>query len=374
MFLRNLRIRLAALMIAVPGAILLRAQPVPQAAPTVGSAYKNIQVLTDLKDAPTTQFIGAMQFMSGSLGVSCNYCHVSQQGPFESDANARKLKAREMIKMVRALNANAFDGRQAVTCYTCHRGSSRSIGTPVPWDKTPEEIAAYKASVPAQAASAPARAPASGSTADELFDRYRRVVGARTLKSLRLIGVNTVAMSASAVPFEADALFPDKFLIQANNPAGEVRTIVNGAQAWRRSGSSVTPLPAPQLASLRVTADVVIDPVKFERSTQPRNAIGAEQIGARTYDVLEAQLPDGPQRLYFDRETGLLYKVRTEVRTPLGTRVEERTFEDYRTVDGITLPFLIRNHYMEDQSEFRISRAEVNVAFDAARFEPGGGP
>jgi hypothetical protein len=41
-----------------------------------------------------------MQFMSGSLSVSCNYCHAGQ---FESDAKKTKLIARDMIKMTRAI-------------------------------------------------------------------------------------------------------------------------------------------------------------------------------------------------------------------------------------------------------------------------------
>jgi hypothetical protein len=355
------------------GALLAQAQAQP-APPTVGSTYKNIQVFTDLKDGPTTQLVEAMQFMSGSLGVSCNYCHVSQQGPFDSDANARKLKARDMIRMVRALNANTFDGHQAVTCYTCHRGSSRPAGTPVPWDKTAEQIDAYRAAVSAKpgASSAPA-ADSTLPTVEELFNRYRQAVGASALKSIRLTGVNTVAMSGNSTPFEADALFPGKFLIVAKIAGGELQNIFNGSQGWRRSGGSTTALPPAQTGAIRVNVELLIEPVKFETSSAPRTVIGIEQSGGKRYNVVQSQLPGGPQRLYFDAESGLLYKVHTEVKTALGNRVEERTFEDYRTIQGFTLPFLIRNHYMEDQSEFRISTVEINVPLDPGLFEAGGG-
>ena len=350
------------------------AQAPAQQPSTVGSTYKNIQVFTELKEAPTMQLIDAMQFMSGSLGVSCNYCHVSQQGPFDSDANARKLKARDMIRMVRTLNAASFDGHQTVTCYTCHRGSSRPVGTPAPWAKTPDQIAAYKASVAATPdAAGTSSAATSLPTVEEVFARYRQAVGAATLKTLRLTGVNTVAMSNGSTPFEADAVFPDRFLIIAKPASGAVQTILNGAQAWRRAGTTTTPLPAGQAAAIRANADVVIDPVKFGTSTVPRTVIGIEQIGDKRYYVVQSQLAAGPQRLYFDTQSGLLYKVRTETRSALGNKVEERTFEDYRTVQTVTLPFLIRNHYMEDQSEFRISTAEIDVPLDPHLFEGNGG-
>jgi hypothetical protein len=65
-----------------------------------------------------------------------------------------------------------------------------------------------------------------------------------------------------------------------------------------------------------------------------------------------------------------LYKARTEIETRLGTRVEEKTFEDYRDLNGIKLPYLITNHYMEDQSQFKISEIRINIDIDPARFEP----
>jgi len=111
----------------------------PTTEKTVGETYKNIQALTDFKNAPANDLIGAMQFMSGSLSVSCNYCHASERGPFESDANKTKLKAREMIKMMRAINETNFGGHQEVTCNTCHRGSPQPHGTPGPWYKSAEQ-------------------------------------------------------------------------------------------------------------------------------------------------------------------------------------------------------------------------------------------
>jgi len=55
--------------------------PEPASGPrTTEEAYKNIQVL---KGRPGDQLIPAMQFISNSLGVECDYCHVP--GAFEKD-------------------------------------------------------------------------------------------------------------------------------------------------------------------------------------------------------------------------------------------------------------------------------------------------
>ncbi len=47
-----------------------------------------------------------------------------------SDEKAEKVTARKMILMVRDINAHFGDGKQHVTCYTCHRGSTMPLMEP----------------------------------------------------------------------------------------------------------------------------------------------------------------------------------------------------------------------------------------------------
>src|SRR5262245_20566384 len=86
---------------------------------TAAEAYKNIQVL---KDAPADQLLPAMQFISTSLGVGCDHCHV--RGAFEKDEKKPKETARKMMQMTAAINQNNFEGHRDVTCYSCHHGTS----------------------------------------------------------------------------------------------------------------------------------------------------------------------------------------------------------------------------------------------------------
>lgn len=78
------------------------------------------------------QFEAEMQQFVQGLGGSCGTCHV--RGNFASDDNPRKLTARRMIEMTKALNAQFFpdykpaEGESTlgrVTCYTCHQGSDK---------------------------------------------------------------------------------------------------------------------------------------------------------------------------------------------------------------------------------------------------------
>jgi hypothetical protein len=63
-----------------------------------------------------------------ALGVQCDTCHV--RGDFASDEKPEKETARMMIAMTREINAKFTDGKQHVTCFTCHRGAEHPKTAP----------------------------------------------------------------------------------------------------------------------------------------------------------------------------------------------------------------------------------------------------
>src|SRR5580704_14373447 len=88
----------------------------PEAQKTAGETFKNIQVL---KDIPASQLIPSMRYVSASLGVGCDYCH--QANHFDNDDKPAKQRARNMMKMMFAINQDNFNGKREVTCYVPSR-------------------------------------------------------------------------------------------------------------------------------------------------------------------------------------------------------------------------------------------------------------
>jgi hypothetical protein len=94
---------------------------------------KNLKVLPS--DIPIRALIDTMKGFTRALGVRCTYCHVGKESDpiesydFASDEKTGKLKAREMLRMVLAINGEHLtklvsrrDPAVVVTCATCHRG------------------------------------------------------------------------------------------------------------------------------------------------------------------------------------------------------------------------------------------------------------
>jgi hypothetical protein len=110
-------------------------------------AHENLKILPS--DIPQQQLLQTMQGFAQALGVQCGYCHASapaadtpgrgggrgRGGPaapqfnFPSDEKSTKKSAREMMLIVRDLNARvpaavgkSADAAVRVGCVTCHHG------------------------------------------------------------------------------------------------------------------------------------------------------------------------------------------------------------------------------------------------------------
>ena len=112
--------------------------------------FHNLQVFP--QNITHDELIAAMRGFARGLGVRCDHCHVAnppgsaEEFDFPNDAKPEKKAAREMLRMVRAVNADYLSKvnphRQEVTCWTCHRGQT------VPAQPGPEPA---RPAVPAQA-------------------------------------------------------------------------------------------------------------------------------------------------------------------------------------------------------------------------------
>ena len=110
------------ILVPVLFATMLAAQPPQGGGGGMQEAPKNLKILKP-EDVMTS-----MRSYTAGLGVRCDFCHV--QGDFSSDTKPEKVTARMMITMTHDINANNFNGRERVSCYTCHHGASHPERAP----------------------------------------------------------------------------------------------------------------------------------------------------------------------------------------------------------------------------------------------------
>src|SRR5262245_62145367 len=192
---------------------------------TAGEARKNVTVL---KEMPTSQIGPVMAYMTASLGSNCEFCHVrnGQQFEYDKDDKEKKKTERKMIQMVLDINKNSFEGKNEVTCYSCHQGHEKPVSeAPIGVARAPEPRPA-----PGAAAEAPP-VPA------KLIEKYIAAIGGKTaidaVKSRALKGSLVLGEGRNPAPaIEVYQQGPDKMLSAiTGGPQGGITQVINGAAA-----------------------------------------------------------------------------------------------------------------------------------------------
>ena len=73
-----------------------------------------------------------------------------------------------------------------------------------------------------------------------------------------------------------------------------------------------------------------------------RKLLGLDTVGGRTFRVLSATRGKTTERLYFDVSTGLLARRYVEFRTPLGPLPFAIEYSDYREIDKVRVPYVVK--------------------------------
>jgi photosynthetic reaction center cytochrome c subunit len=330
-------------------------QHTPQESRTVEQVYKNIQVF---KGLPASELDPAMAFISGSLGVKCNYCHVN---PFEKDEKPTKQTARQMIRMVFDLNKGSFSGDNAVSCYTCHRGKPQPVSVPAIgqnlWQPNPAR---------------PKESPVP--SVDEILERYVQAMGgaqAFMKVTSRVAKGSRIGADGVLVPEDVYQKAPNKLLTVTSYPDIVFSTGFNGIAGWAQSSKGgARELPAQLLAQLRSDSEFYKE-IRIKEMYRKLTLVGKASIAdSETYVIEATPLSGSLEKLYFDARTGLLVRRYVESDTVLGRFPLQTDYEDYRDVDGIKQPFLIRWSIPGRVWGRKIAEIRQNVPLSDSQFNP----
>ena len=318
--------------------------------------FQNIQVF---KGLPSSQLYQAMFYMRGALGVTCSHCHVNFTD-FEKDDNRNKQITRQMIQMERELNQNKFGGAQAITCNTCHRGEAKPAA---PLAFAPLKEQGVNAGVPI-GKSQPAL------SVDEIFERYVAATGSKVAHQKLVNFVITGSMLSSEgwkAPLKIYLSAPNKWLVTFKIDWVSYRGF-DGKTGWSQDNSGLHDLSSKTLALFK-RERALFGATSLKDQYTDLGFVGKEMIDGRLSYVISGVLAGaGPERLYFDVDTGFLVRITSESETALGALPGQINLKDYREVNGIKLPFTIERLAPDFSSAYKIASVENNVPVDESRY------
>lgn len=327
---------------------------------TASQQFKNIQIL---KDIPADQLIPTMQFISASLGVECEFCHVEHQ--MDKDDKKEKGYAREMMKMQFEVDRGHFDNKLEVTCYTCHRGSPHPVGTPI-LSATAQPAAPHEHEEDEEA-------HAILPTADQILDKYLRAMGGADalLKIKTRVQTGTIDATGRQSPIEVYSEAPNKRVSISHINAGSSVTAYNGEIGWLTIPGGVHRMTTAEQESANIDAQMYFAVRVREMYKELRVHPGEEINGQKTYLIAAPTTPGHPAiRMYFDQESGLLLRLIRYTQTALGNNPAQVDYSDYRKTDGVKIPYCWTLARPNGAFTIRVDRAQQNVPIDQKLFEP----
>lgn len=348
--------------VLVAALLAARAQNPPQAGPpqgapkTASQQFKNVQVL---KDIPADQLIPAMQFITASLGVECEYCHVEHAN--EKDDKKTKVTARKMIEMMLTTNQENFEGHREVTCYTCHQGGAKPVGVPViaEHEKMPEMMANDEKSAPANP------------VADSLLDKYLAAVGgAEALRKItsRVAKGTVTAFGDQHMPVDIYSKAPDKRVSVMKMKDGESVTAYNGKVGWLAVPGRVHFMNEQESFGARMDSDFAFAADVKSLYSKWTTLPGEKIDGHDTWLVMGRNEGEPPLKLYLDKQSNLLVRMIRYIDSPLGYNPTQIDYADYRAIDGIETPYRWTVARPGNRFTIQVEQLQQNVPLDDAKF------
>ena len=330
-----------------------------------GEVFKNLKVLND---APSDLLLPSMQFITSSLGVHCEYCHV--ENAFDKDEKRPKQTARQMMRMVEEINKAQFKNQQKVTCYTCHRGSPKPLAVPV-IASTPPQLLSESASdnVPV--------IPGQPSPAVVITKFLTALGGADAIASLNsLQETGTFHSDARAFPIELYVSRPGRSAARIHFPGADRITVFDGTSgSIAQPGHPSRPMTSAEVDAARMDSDLQF-PLNINKVFSDLKVTGTTRLGSEKVVVLSGERPGlPPVEMYFGKTTGLLLRIVRYLPSALGLNPAQTDYSDYRKISaGVKIPFQWTSATPTGRFTVEIRTARANVSVPEALFSVSAGP
>ncbi len=333
---------------------------------TAAQQFKNIQVL---KDVPADQLIPTMQFISASLGVDCEFCHV--QDAFDKDDKKPKVTARKMMEMMFAINKDNFENHREVTCYSCHRGSTDPVATPPVMSAETEMAAHVHGNAGGNRGETAETHIVGRPTADDLFEKYLHAAGGSAAidKVMTRVMKGTISFGDRSIPIDIYSKAPDQRVSFVHTPDGDSVTAFNGHEGWLAAPKRpVREMHGPDGDGAAMDADLHFA-AHLKQMCYKTELRGVEKIADHdAYFVNCERAEKTPLQLYFDQNSGLLVRLVRYGETALGQLPTQIDYADYREVKGVEVPYRWTLARPGGRFTIQLSELKQNVPVDDAWF------
>ena len=211
-------------------------------------------------------------------------------------------------------------------------------------------------------------------TVDQIVEKHVQATGGKAAieKLTSRVMKGTIDIPAMGIKgsTESYAKAPNKFGTNSNiDGIGSFMQGYDGTTAWEQNPmAGYRVMSGSELALVKREAEFYSD-LKFKQLYPKAVVKGKQKLGDRDVYLVEATPAEGgPEQLYYDVQTGLLARRDFVLDSPQGQMPTETYLEDYKEVDGVKIPFTIRQTNPAVSFTIKVTEIKHNVPVDDAKF------
>lgn len=209
----------------------------------------------------------------------------------------------------------------------------------------------------------------------DILDAHLKAIGGaeahRKIKSSEMRGRLEIAAMPDPATMVILSQAPDRQRVTIEAPTfGTIVEGFDGKVAWSKNGfTGLTEKTGDALTQARRQARFHRD-IELPTRYQKLELVGREDLQGKPVHVLRGTYPEGDtETLYLDAETHLIVQMKGRITTPEGSVDSRMELGDYRTVDGIKAPFLLRLVEPAPAAfTMKVTELKHNVPADGAMF------
>ena len=211
-------------------------------------------------------------------------------------------------------------------------------------------------------------------TGEAILEKYIAVTGGKAAYEKTRTQISSAVMEFVGKGVKANMTMyhaePNKsYMVTEIQGIGKMEEGTDGSIVWERSALKGPRIKTGEERAVSLRGADIQHDVKWRQYFTKVECTGIEPIDGRVcYRVVLTPKDGQPETRYYDKESSLLVRTSMIMKTEMGEIPAEASVSDYRKVDGVLTPFLLKQKVLGQDFTVTLQSVKNNVDIPADRF------
>jgi predicted Zn-dependent peptidase len=201
-------------------------------------------------------------------------------------------------------------------------------------------------------------------TAEKVIEKYVEALGGKDkLLALKDVVMKmTTSMQGMTIEMSSTRKSPDKVLVTTSLGGNVIqKQVYDGSKGVVTAMGQTMELSGKQLEDMKAQANMTLE-LDYGKLGYELNLLEVENVGDKPAYKIQVTSPAGSSVTdYYDLENGLKVKSVSSQDTQMGPMTVTTIYEDYRDVEGLKFPFLIKQQAGPQNVDLKVVSLELNT-------------